>query len=153
MSTARSEVPATTPVPTRLLSTVDAFVAELGGRRGAAGAGSDLERDLGLGSLERIELLTRIERDFGVTLPDAAVREARTPEALVQAVLRALASGDTGFEFRAAAESPVAAGGAAVVPSSVSTLVELARFRAEHDGDRVQMSLLADDLTPTPITY
>lgn len=144
---------APTPVPTRLLTTVDAFVAELGGRRGAAGAGSDLERDLGLGSLERIELLTRIERDFGVTLPDAAVREARTPEALVRAVLRALAAGDTGFEFRTEAESPVAAGGAAAVPSSIATLVELARFRAEHDGDRVLMSLLADDLTPTPITY
>lgn len=145
--------PAPTPVPARLLSTVDDFVAELGGRRGAAGAGSDLERDLGLGSLERVELLTRIERDFGVSLPDEAVREARTPEALVQAVLRALAAGEGGVDFRAEPMAEGQEGGAAVVPASVSTLVELARFRAEHDGDRVQLSLLADDLTPTPITY
>ena len=144
---------AATPVPARLLSTVDAFVAELGGRRGAAGAKSDLERDLGLGSLERVELLTRIEQDFAVTLPDAAVREARTPEALARAVLQALASGSGGIDFRSEPAVERREGGAAAMPAAVSTLVEMARFRAEHDGDRVHLSLLADDLTPTPITY
>ena len=47
---------------------------------------SNLDRDLGLGSLERVELLTRLEAAFGVRLPDTLAAEASTPEELIQAI-------------------------------------------------------------------
>src|SRR5271165_4715307 len=48
---------------------------------------SNLDRDLGLGSLERVELLARLETAFGVRLPDQVVAEANTPEDLAKALL------------------------------------------------------------------
>ena len=47
---------------------------------------SQLDRDLGIGSLERVELLARLETAFGVRLPDRTVAEANTPEDLAKAV-------------------------------------------------------------------
>ena len=48
---------------------------------------SQLDRDLGLGSLERVALLTRLENAFGMRLPDRVVSEANTPEDLARAIL------------------------------------------------------------------
>ncbi len=64
-----------------ILELVEALIAELGGARAGSRVALDdsLERDLGLGSLERVELLVRIERAFGVRLPDAVMAEAATP--------------------------------------------------------------------------
>jgi len=47
-----------------------------------------LDRDLGLGSLERVELLVRLGETFGVHLPDHVVAEADTVGSLVEAILR-----------------------------------------------------------------
>jgi acyl carrier protein len=47
----------------RVLEVVRALAAETGGERarGAASLRASFERDLGLGSLERVELMTRLE--------------------------------------------------------------------------------------------
>ena len=50
-----------------------------------------LERDLGLGSLERVELMLRLDAAFSVELPEKVVTEANTPDDLAAAVARALA--------------------------------------------------------------
>jgi acyl carrier protein len=50
---------------------------------------SHLDRELGLGSLERVELLARLESEFGVVLPDRAAAEANTPDDLARAILEA----------------------------------------------------------------
>ena len=39
---------------------------------------TDLDRELGLDSLARAELLVRLGRNFGVTLPESLLGEART---------------------------------------------------------------------------
>ena len=54
---------------------------------------SQLDRDLGLGSLERVELLARLETAFNVRLPDRVVAEANTPEDLAKALRTAPGSG------------------------------------------------------------
>lgn len=48
-----------------------------------------LDRDLGISSLERVELLLRIERACGIRLPDTVMAEAATPRDLVAAILSA----------------------------------------------------------------
>jgi len=50
---------------------------------------SQLDRDLGLGSLERVELLARLETAFNIRLPDSVASEANTPDDLTRAILTA----------------------------------------------------------------
>ncbi len=66
----------------RVLEIVRELLQELGslGALPVLHAGSHLDRELGLGSLERVELLSRLEAEFGVRLPDRVVSEADTPE-------------------------------------------------------------------------
>jgi len=75
----------------RVLDVVRELLEELGshGALPQLSASSSLERDLGLGSLERVELLTRLENAFGMRLPDALAAEASTPEELAAGILAA----------------------------------------------------------------
>ncbi|MBW1965582.1 MAG: acyl carrier protein, partial [Deltaproteobacteria bacterium] len=50
---------------------------------------SSLDRDLGLDSLARVELLIRIERTFEVMLSEQVLASAETPRDLLRAVLSA----------------------------------------------------------------
>src|ERR1700676_848131 len=62
---------------------------------GSAGAmpmlsgSSHLERDLGWGSMERVELMARLENAFGVRISDQAATQANTPDDLAEAVMEA----------------------------------------------------------------
>ena len=66
----------------RVLRVVRGLLQDLGshGALETLSSKSNLDRDLGLGSLERVELLTRLEDTFGVRLPDTLASEANTPE-------------------------------------------------------------------------
>src|SRR5215470_2085601 len=77
-------------VEREVLDVVGGLVAELGSGRGrSVSATQSLDRDLGLGSLERVELLLRLEQAFGIRLPDEAMVQADTPADLADAILRA----------------------------------------------------------------
>ena len=77
------------PGKAALLETVSGLLREL--RAGAAPPpvelDSNLERDLGLDSLERAELLLRLERVFGIRLPVRTLATAETSRDLLRAVL------------------------------------------------------------------
>ena len=64
----------------RVLEVIRGLLAELGsqGVLPMLSSVSLLDRDLGLGSLERVELLARLETEFGVRLPDRVAAEANT---------------------------------------------------------------------------
>src|SRR5262249_15390979 len=68
----------------RVLEVVRQLLLELGSQRvlPSLSLASNLDRDLGLGSLERVELVARLESEFGIRLPDLAAAEASTPENL-----------------------------------------------------------------------
>ena len=68
--------PLTTSPEGRLVGVVRSLLAELGGADVRVEMGSSLDRDLGLGSLERVELLMRVEREFGRRLPDQVAQSA-----------------------------------------------------------------------------
>lgn len=71
---------------------VERLLQELG-NRGAIeefsrkGSRAHLERDLGLGSLERVELMLRLDKCFSVHLPETVVGEAEMVSDLLRAVL------------------------------------------------------------------
>ena len=49
-------------------------------------ASAILDSDLGLGSIERVELLSRLERTLGMPIPEAAIAEAKTVEDVIAAL-------------------------------------------------------------------
>ena len=62
-----------------------------------------LDEDLGLESIERVELMSRLNRVLGTSLPESAIAEARTLDDIVTAI-----AGSPGTEAGSAAD--VAAG-------------------------------------------
>src|SRR5260221_1863346 len=95
-------------VRARVLEVVRALAEELGGPRaaGAVAPSASLEREVGLGSLERVELLLRLEKAFGRALDDR-VLQAETAEHLARIILE---GGGAEPAERAAAEREQALG-------------------------------------------
>jgi acyl carrier protein len=133
----------------RVLEIVAALVSELGGRAaGAVTLHASLDRTLGIGSLERVELLLRLEEAFGVRLPDAVMAEAETPRDLAVAIRSAApARPEPALETR----PPVGPGVAA--PADARTLVEVLRWHAETHPERSHVFLQEEDGRETPISY
>jgi 1-acyl-sn-glycerol-3-phosphate acyltransferase len=146
-----------TPVPDEhaalerhILQLVGQLVAELRPGSATAGIGPDdaLERELGIGSLERVELLTRIERRVGVRLADSVMAGADTPADLVRAVA---VSEPTVAETLPAVLTPI--GAAIPAPSSAGTLPDVLHWHAQTSPDRVHVFLRQEDGAEHPITY
>jgi 1-acyl-sn-glycerol-3-phosphate acyltransferase len=144
----------------RVLDVLRALLTELGseGALPMLGPQSHLDRELGLGSLERVELLTRLEAEFGVRLPDRVAAEINTPEELAAAVLAAPSR--TSF----LEEAPSALRGSATVQRlqreaagegvfAAQTLNEVLRYRAVHDAERVHLNITEDSEGAEPRTY
>ncbi|MBS1840602.1 MAG: AMP-binding protein [Acidobacteria bacterium] len=110
---------------------------------------SNLDRDLGLGSLERVELIARLELEFGVRLPDLAAAEASTPEDLAALMDGRNASSaetkESPSAFRTAIETQKLSREAEDKGIySAQTLNEVLRYRALHDGTRVHLDVTED---------
>src|SRR5258708_3675537 len=111
--------------------------------------GSHLDRELGLGSLERVELLARLESEFGVFLPDRTAAEANTPDDLARAILEA-PEGNSGDEntfsaLRASVTTQrVHSETSRTGPFAAQTLIDVLRFRATHDAERAHLLITED---------
>src|ERR1700691_1647520 len=114
-------------VEAQALASLRQLLLELGGSRGmeelvARGTKAHLERELGLGSLERVELMLRLGDACGVRLPDRVVAEADTVQDLVDAILRAeTGDGEKGGGAQAV-HSHAASAGAPISSASSSAL-------------------------------
>ncbi len=119
---------------------------------------SVLDRDLGLDSLTRMELLLRTEREFGVALPEDTLQRTETVGDLLGAVSRARASAPRADQpcapevpaRRAAtppADAPPAAAAAASddAPSGAKTLVDVLHWHLEKHPDQTQIICLEGD--------
>jgi 1-acyl-sn-glycerol-3-phosphate acyltransferase len=135
---------------TRMLALVEAFVRETRpGRVERVSLDSVLDRDLGIDSLGRAELLLRAERAFGVALPERALNEAETPRDLLR--------------FTLAAHAPVAEAARTVqrlalrkdegVPSAARTLIEMIDWHVERHPDQLQIHLYGENDTAVDISY
>src|SRR5271165_2515595 len=106
-------------------------------------ASSHLERDLGIDSLGRTELILRIERAFGVRLPATAAGAAET----VGDLLRALDEAQPEIAVRAA---PIEVVPLPFVPAATEarTLMEALEWHAGRHPDRLHLTVLEDESTP-----
>jgi 1-acyl-sn-glycerol-3-phosphate acyltransferase len=136
-----------TDVQRQLVSIAGELVNELGGAAITPRLEHTLEGDLGISSLERVELLLRLEQAFHIRLPEAVMAEAVTLGDLVTPVLRAE---PRRVEPLASRHEPQPAATAA--PASARTLVDVLYWHAQRTPDRVHIHLREDD-TDTPIRY
>lgn len=138
-----------TSVEDRVLAVVRSLIEETGGQRAlrALTADASFERDLGLGSLERAELIVRLESAFGRTLADAALA-VDTPEGLARLLDGAAVRTETGT--RHAREAAVAGRAAAV---AASTIPESLWRHAQADPHRPHVYLRDGDGPAEVVTY
>ena len=139
--------------PESLLEAIRDVVVELHPHLGArldVTLDSSLDRDLGLDSLSRMELLSRIERRFGAAIPGTVMANAETARELLPALLaggrrtRAVVS-VRGRESRLQAVD--------AIPARAETLLEAVDFHARHHADSVHVELYESAGEPTRVTF
>src|ERR1700723_1587606 len=172
-------------VAAQALASVRQLLVELGGARGmeelvARGTKAHLERELGLGSLERVVLMLRLGDGCGVRLPDRVVAEADTVQDLVDAILRVEAGEDgngasaRGAAAVAAVPNSSASSSAVTSTSAVSsvpairpetrpdideqirkaeTLTEILRLRGRGEPGRSHIQIYEEDDQLRTITF
>lgn len=106
---------------------------------------SRLERDLGFDSLARVELLLRIERAFGVALPEATLQTAETLRDLLAAVSMAPARTAPADATPAVVTEIAAVGPDAATPTAATSLVEVLDWHVQAHGARAQIVLLTEN--------
>jgi fatty-acyl-CoA synthase len=135
----------------RVLEVVRGLLEELGsqGALPMLSPKSHLDRDLGLGSLERVELLARLETEFGTRLPDRLAAEANTPDDLVRALAKVSDAGVQEVETASALRASAAAqklhrGATEAAVFTAETLLDVLRYRAAHDAERAHLLITED---------
>jgi 1-acyl-sn-glycerol-3-phosphate acyltransferase len=132
----------------RVVEIARALALEVGTARAASAVSptSSLERDVGLGSLERVELLLRLEAAFSRELGDRFLL-LDTPREIALALREAPA-----VERTATAYVPEEQPATRLNLAEVTTLVDVLRRRAEAEPLRVHVQFQDDPAAP-PITY
>ena len=147
-------VPQTEDAATRMLALAEAFVRETRpGRVLRVTLDSALERDLGIDSLGRAELLLRAERAFSVALPERALNEAETPRDLLRFVLSAGQGAHAAQGVSAHEVQVLAVHGDQGVPVEARTLNEMLEWHLERHPDQLQIHLYGEDDAAEDISY
>jgi 1-acyl-sn-glycerol-3-phosphate acyltransferase len=116
--------------------------------------GSSLDRDLGLDSLVRVELLVRIEDALGIRLSERRLVNAETPRDLVEAAVRVGSRAPTKattptLPTTVHAPDPEPA---PAFPPDVRTLVEALEWHASVHPERTHVRVLGDEPSETAVT-
>ncbi|HEX2531539.1 MAG TPA: AMP-binding protein [Burkholderiaceae bacterium] len=108
---------------------------------------TSFERDLGLDSLAKVELMLRVGTAFGVALPAEALAQADTP----QDVLRFL--GQTLPQTVAIVQTPLGAAPVAGLPEAAQSLLEVLEWHVARQTDRPHILLLEEQGRERSIRY
>jgi fatty-acyl-CoA synthase len=141
----------------RVLEVVRELVAELGNESAvrSAGRASHLDRDLGLGSLERVELLLRLEKTFGTRLDEEVLAGAETVQDLITALGAANgASGALGVRAEASMRAAeISFPGQAEGVATAETFQEVLRHRGRADASRTHLIFYEDEGESPSLTF
>ena len=111
---------------------------------------SRIERDLGIDSLARTELILRIERAFHVHLPARTIGEAETVGDLARALEQAVPA----LQRTALPAIPASALPTVPAASEATTLIEVLEWHAARHSNRLHLTVLQDEVTPLgTLTY
>jgi acyl carrier protein len=130
-----------------LIAVVRELVRELAPqrlKRGDVNLSSRLDRDLGIDSLGRTELVLRIERKFRVRLSVNAVAEMETVADLLKAVEQAAPDGMISRGVELSTYAPAAPIGQ---PDHAKTLTEMLDWHVQNHPDHIHVTVLQDENT------
>ena len=168
MSATGAKLEQAAAVSAQALATIRQVLEELDAGRGleelaARGPAAHLERELGLGSLERVELMLRLGDVCGVRLPDRIVASAETVQDLIDALIyeglrESLPEKPQDVAVRAAstvtpALSPEHHPNLEQQIREAETLTEILRLRGLAEPNREHIHLYEDDERVKVITY
>jgi len=146
-------------IESRVFEITRELLQELGNAHSipAVRGSAHLDRDLGLGSLERVELLARLDREFRTSLPEQVLAGAETLQDLVQELAQAM--GRTSAKSQTSEPTHLAPGeraprttGPAAAPDHAATWQEVFLYRAEADAERVHL-IIEEDGKEESITF
>ena len=143
------KLPKTDSLQHHVLEIIETFVSELREDkiRYRIKPGDSLERDLGISSLERVELLTRLEQTFNVKLDDSSIANTETARDLSSAI--AIANPRIAENWLNIKKESTSV----VVPTFAKTIVDALKWHAERTPDRIHIYLREEDGNETPLTY
>lgn len=132
-----------------VLDILHRFLTELGSERAARSINIDsqLDRDLGIDSLARVELLHRVESHFNVKLPVSLMAEAESVRDIVLAIQHAKPMRMRKREFATALERST------IDPSQTETLIEVLQLYAENEPNRPHIYLQDENGDEQKLTY
>ncbi len=136
-----------------LLKLIEKLVTEMQGGKSRSyvlGLDSALDADIGLDSLARVELISRIEQRFNVTLPQRVFAEAESPRDLLRSISSAAGKSQA---FSSTKVVELAVGKVEELPLQASTLIDVLEWHVEHNPDRLHINILDDENEPQGLTY
>jgi fatty-acyl-CoA synthase len=141
----------------RVLEVVRELVAELGNESAlrSVSPASHLDRELGLGSLERVELLLRLEKTFGTRLDEEVLAGAETVQDLITAL--SSANGATASAGASAEAAPrtreISFPGQAEGIPAAETFQDVLRHRGRADASRTHLIFYEDEKEGVSLTF
>ncbi len=126
----------------QLLEIVREMLVDLGRENltGRVGPRVSFERDLGLTSLDLVELVVRCESKLDLELPDSIAEQAETPAGWVRAILE----GGTDREAKSSYRIVPPSREAPPPPARAGTLVDVLREHADFDPGRIHVHIFED---------
>ncbi len=133
-----------------LLGIVQELAEELhpGAQRPELTLDSSLERDGGIDSLARIELLARLERRLGISVPESLALAAESPRDLMRAL-----PAERGDRTVAPVQPLRVARGTAGAPADSATLTEVLRWHAERHPEQTHVLLYGENDALDTLSY
>lgn len=115
---------------------------------------SAFDKDLGLDSLARVELISRVETHYKVALPEKTFAEAETARDLLRVVLRV----KTSRTALPASEMPPTEldstmGEVLAAPADAETLIDILDWHVANQPNRPHIQIYTDELDGEIITY
>ena len=135
-----------------LVELVRKLAAELHPSRASIPTSLDarLEQDYGYDSLGRVELFLRIEKTFGVGLPEAVMAGAETPRDLLRAML---AASPVHPAHAAAIERASALAAESAAPDEAATLPEVLAWHVQRHPSRPHIVLQDEEGAERTVSY
>ncbi len=111
---------------------------------------SSLDTDLGLDSLARVELISRLERRFNVVLRQRVFTDTETPRDLLRAVMSARGREESRTPLEVV---ELATAGVKNLPRQASTLIEVLEWHVKQHPERLHVRILGDEGEQDALTY
>jgi len=136
-----------------LLKTIQQLIAEVHPAKAKAlhlDLDSTLDKDLGLDSLGRVELISRLEKHFKIVLPEHVFAETES----VRDLLRALTIAQQHMEVQPPREiTNLEVGIVENLPDSATTLVDVLEWHVKHHPQRLHIRVLGNGNEEDTLTY